>query len=110
MLKIPPIDDAALKTLVAKNPDAEIIEDESIGLFAVVRPPERLEWKTYRTESVEPAVRYTAQMKVCTTIALYPEPADLMALFDRRPAAVETMFAQIAELAGISDKATRRKP
>jgi hypothetical protein len=33
-----------------------------------------------------------------------------MALFDRRPAAVETMFAQIAELAGISDKATRRKP
>lgn len=89
--------------------ELEVVEDVPTELFVVVRPPNGPEWRTYRSESSEPTMRYVAMKKLVTLVAMYPTGTDLAAHFDRYPAAVEVVLGKVAEMAGISDTATRRK-
>ena len=102
------LDDAALAALKERNPTAELIEDDSIGLFVVLRVPTRMEWKTYRSESAEAETRYTGQMKLIGLIALYPTSGEIAVYFEQKPAAVESITRKISEIAGIS--ASRYQP
>lgn len=103
------IDDVAFAKIRETVPRARLIEDDSIELSLVVRPPSGMEWATYRAESSDPEVRYKAQKKLLALIAIQPAAPELAAYFEDMPGAVETAIIEVSLIAGVSAKASNRK-
>ncbi len=90
--------------------EVERIDDDSIDLHIVLRPPGRLEWKQYRADAgSNPAGIYDIQWKLIDALLLHPTKQEFEQYLERRPAAVTTIFGEVNEIAGISTKAVRKK-
>lgn len=103
------LDDVAVAKIRETVPRARVIEDESIDLFLVVRPPTSMEWAQYRAESADSELRYKAQKKLIALVAIQPAATDLASYLEEYPGAVETIIIEISQIAGVSAKASNRK-
>ena len=93
-----------------KDPRAKKLEIDVLGdvFDVVVRTPSRQEWKAFkalRANSDENKAA-AANEQLLLNCTMFPDPKtnDYNALFDRYPGVIDTLWTQVAQMAGMGAK------
>jgi hypothetical protein len=89
-----------VQQLKSTHGDDRVHVIETMGETFIVRMPTRPEYKRFRSYVIDAGKRNDAHDALISEVLLYPERAAATAIFDRKPALVETLGEWIAEQAG----------
>jgi hypothetical protein len=80
--------------------------DETVDV--VIRPANRIEWKAFKALRANPddTKSAAANDQLLLNVTLFPDPKtpDYAAVFETYPALADTLWSQVAELAGMTSK------
>lgn len=103
--------DELIAKLKEANPGAElsVISNEDVGIEVVVKTPNDVEWRRFRTQSADDAQKSGALRFLVLACVKHPDSATFMAAVNARPGIIETIGNKLVEIAGVSMATTVRK-
>lgn len=109
------------KASASKRPDAKTIEAlkaehgdvlEAVSVddvTIIVRPPNRGEWKRFRAAAQDQKKRSDAPGQLLRDVLVWPSLKEWDEILECKPALDDTIAAEVAEMAGAVEGATRKK-
>jgi len=91
-----------------KAEHGEVYVLEAAGVSVVVRPPSRAAMKRFFNLSSREDRRYEALEALLQDSAVYPEPAELARLLEKKPGLVAPFGEKLVALAGATEEADFR--
>jgi len=100
-------DDSTIQRLKAEHGEVYLVE--SGGVAVVVRPPRSPEYKRFRSLVMDEKRRPDALERLTRDCVVWPDPEELDALLERRPALAEVVGGKLLELAGAAEEVEIKK-
>lgn len=106
-----PISDETIKQIKAANPGVEfqVLSHDTLPDQVLARVPARGVYTNYLQMRDEGGRRVEASEMLCDTSILFPDKAELQKMFEAHPALPVVWAQEIAEMAGATAKASRKK-
>lgn len=101
-----PLDAKVIERLKAEHGEVYILE--AAGSSVVVKPPARAAMKRFFNLSAREDRRYEALEALLQDCVVYPEPAELARLLERKPGLVAPFGEKLVTLAGATEEADFR--
>ena len=101
--------DEQIKALKAQHKDVHLHAVAACDEEFIVRSPTRDEWHAFKTAAQDPARKRVAPENFAKACAVSPDAAALDSLFETMPGLAETLAGELAEIAGVDQKASHRK-
>jgi hypothetical protein len=101
-----PLDTKMIEKLKAEHGEVYLLE--AAGASVVVRPPSRAAMKRFFNLSSREDRRYEALEALLQDSAVYPEPAELARLLEKKPGLVAPFGEKLVALAGATEEAEFR--
>jgi len=100
------LDTKTIERIKAEHGEVYVLE--AAGVSVVVRPPSRAAMKRFFNLSSREDRRYEALEALLQDSAVYPEPAELARLLEKKPGLVAPFGEKLVALAGATEEAEFR--
>jgi hypothetical protein len=101
--------DEQIAALKAANKEVQLHLVSACDEDFIVRAPNRTEWQSFKAAAQDPARKRVAPENFAKACAISPDASALDTLFETMPGLAETMAGELAEIAGVDQKASHRR-